>query len=233
MKSFFLTSEFKNIDFINEAVLDAGKSYEIVSGEIKKETKTFEEVARLVISKLEGGYYNPKIHNTGDSRYSTSGETMFGIDRKAGGTTNTSTQGKAFWDRVDKARDNKLWRWNYIPPDPLQKELVDLAIKVIKPEYEKLANKFLSDKNVRATVEGDGRLFFNFVYAVWNGGGWFQGWAAEVSKAYKNGTTKSEDLLKLVVSRRVNNRNVLIRGNSQNSLIAQGGIKIKELVGLK
>jgi hypothetical protein len=62
------------------------------------------------------------------------------------------------------------------------------------------------------------------VYACWNGPGWFKRWATEIKKAYKGGKTNSEDLLKLFVS---------LRATSSNSLIAQGGAKIKELVGLK
>ena len=42
----------------------------------------------MIIDKLEGGYYHPDMLEDGrikDSRYSASGETMMGIDRKAGG----------------------------------------------------------------------------------------------------------------------------------------------------
>lgn len=224
MKSFFLTSEFKSSKPGNTEVLDGGKSYEVVVGDIKKEVNTFEEVTRLVIGKLEGGYYNAQIHNTRDSRYKGSGETMFGIDRKTGGTINTSAAGVSFWKKIDAARGNKSWAWNYIPPDPLQKELVDLVIKMMRPLYDSLMKTYIEDKNLQSVIESDGRLFFNFVYAVWNGTGWFKRWARQIKRAYNGGTKNSEDLLKLFVS---------LRANSSNSLIAQGGVKIETLVGLK
>ena len=46
--------------------------------------KIFNDSTKLVIDQLEGGYFNPAWHNVGDPRYSTSGETMFGLDRHAG-----------------------------------------------------------------------------------------------------------------------------------------------------
>jgi hypothetical protein len=92
---------------------------------------------------------------------------------------------------------------------------------------------YVPDPKAQAVIKSDGRLLFNFVYATWNGPGWFQGWGKEISEAYKKGKTSSEDLLKLFVARRINNTNVLNGGNKQNSLINQGGNKIKNLVGLQ
>ena len=224
MKSFFLTSEFKAAPVAENVSFDQGKSYTVVAGTIKKEISKFEEVTKQVIAYLEGGYYNPRYHITGDSRYGTSGETMFGIDRVAGGSINKTPAGLAFWKKIDEAQKSTKWRWNYIPPDPLQKDLVDLAVKVMKPVYDSNMKAYIADANLQKVIESDGRLLFNFVYACWNGPGWFKRWATEIKKAYKGGKTSSEDLLKLFVSLRV---------TSSNSLIAQGGAKIKELVGLK
>lgn len=233
MKSFFLTSEFKVVPATENVSFDEGKSYTVVAGAVKKETVEFEELVKQVIANLEGGYYNPRYHITGDERFGASGETMFGIDRKTGGTINSSPEGVKFWKKIDEAQVKSKWKWNYIPPDPLQKELLTLVAQIIKPQYEKLADLNLRDKGLRSIIEQDGRLLFNFVYGVWNGSGWFQGFAGELSKAYKNGKTNPEDLLKLFVSRRINNENVLVRGNAQSSLINEGGIKIKKLVGLQ
>jgi hypothetical protein len=82
---------------------------------------------------------------------------------------------------------------------------------------------YLADPTLQKVIESDGRLLFNFIYACWNGPGWFKGWAREIKKAYKSGKTSSEDLVKYFVALRV---------TSTNSLISQGGRKIKELVGL-
>jgi hypothetical protein len=225
MKAFFLTSEFKSATPAPASGVgfEQGASYKVTVGKITKEVKSFEEVTKQVIANLEGGYYNPVYHNTGDSRYSTSGETMFGIDRKAGGSINTTEAGKKFWSKIDTAQKTAKWRYNYIPPDPLQKELVDLAVQIMKPVYDSNMKKYLADPTVQKVVESDGRLLFNFVYACWNGPGWFRGWAREIKKAYKSGKRTSEEMTKYFVAMRV---------NSTNSLISQGGSKIKSLVGL-
>lgn len=224
MKNFFLTTEFTAPSATENVSFDEGRSYEVVAGTIKKETNKFEDVTKQVIAYLEGGYYNPRYHVTGDSRYGTSGETMFGIDRVAGGSINKTPAGVAFWKKIEAAQTKNKWKWNYIPPNPLQKELLDLAVQVMKPVYDSNMKAYIADTNLQRIIESDGRLLFNFVYACWNGPGWFQKWAKQVKKAYSAGKTNPEDLLKLFVSLRV---------TSSNSLIAQGGRKIKELVGLK
>jgi hypothetical protein len=224
MKNFFLATEIKATSATENVSFNQGKSYTVVAGTIKKEVSKFEEVTKQVIAYLEGGYYNPRYHITGDSRYGTSGETMFGIDRVAGGSINKTKAGIAFWKKIEEAQKNSKWKWNYIPADPLQKDLLDLAVQVMQPVYESNMKAYIADQNLQKVIESDGRLLFNFIYACWNGPGWFQRWAKEIKKAYKGGKTNTEDLLKLFVS---------LRATSSNSLIAQGGQKIKELVGLK
>ena len=237
MASYFLTSEFIAVPSSNMAPFETGESYKIVAGPITKEVKDFRTVTRQVIANLEGGYYNPNpaYNHPGakDPRYSASGETMFGIDRKAGGTINTTPAGKKFWGRIDETQKTTKWKWNYIPPDPLQSELVDLAVQIQETPFNQALRKYVNDSKVEAVIRSDGRLLFNFVYAIWNGPGWFQGWSREIKEAYYKGKTSSEDLLKLFVARRINNTDILPRGNKQNSLIEQGGYKIKKLVGLQ
>jgi hypothetical protein len=225
MKAFFLTSEFKGStpSPASGIAFEQGASYKVTVGKITKEASSFAEVTKQVVAYLEGGYYNPAYHSTGDSRYSTSGETMFGIDRKAGGTINTTEAGKKFWSKIDTAQKTAKWKWNYIPPNPLQKELLDSVVQIMKPVYDSNMKKYLADPALQKVIESDGRLLFNFIYACWNGPGWFKGWAREIKKAYKSGKTSSEDLVKYFVALRV---------TSTNSLISQGGRKIKELVGL-
>lgn len=237
MPSYFLIDEFTPVPSPNLAPFETGESYKVVAGKITKEVNDFKSVTRQVIANLEGGYYNPNpaYNHPGskDPRYGASGETMFGIDRKAGGSINTTPAGKKFWGKIDEIQKTTKWKWNYIPPDPLQTELVDLVVQIQETPFNNLLTKYVPDPKVRAVIKSDGRLLFNFIYATWNGPGWFQGWGREISEAYKKGKTSSEDLLKLFVARRINNANVLAGGNAQNSLINQGGQKIKTLVGLE
>jgi hypothetical protein len=88
-------------------------------GKVTKSMVTFKEVATSVIANLEGGYYHPNMLKDGrvkDGRYGTSGETMFGIDRKNG--TDYQKASPVAWNQffgeLDKANAADKWRWNYI-----------------------------------------------------------------------------------------------------------------------
>ena len=92
---------------------------------------------------------------------------------------------------------------------------------MIKDSYDKYAPKFLSPKALEI-VNNDPKLLFNFVYCVWNGPGWFQKFAQPINDAVANGITDPEELAKIAVRSRL---------ESGNSLIAQGGRKIDDLLG--
>ena len=69
----------------------------------------FYNLADLIITNIEGGYYSPVRHKS--AAMLDSGETMFGIDRKHGGAYNTSEAGKKFWAIIDQ--NSASWEWNY------------------------------------------------------------------------------------------------------------------------
>lgn len=192
----------------------------------------FKTVTRQVIAYLEGGYYNPLYHNIGDPRYNTSGETLFGIDKLNGGTINTTPSGISFWKKITDAQAQEKWPYGYIPPDPLQKELVGLATDMISPLYEQYKRIWIANPEVIALVNTDGRLQFNFIYATWNGPGWFKGFARDVVAHYNKGNKTSDALVKFFVNRRINNAKVLGPNQKQNSLISQTGAKIKKLLNI-
>lgn len=230
MKSFFLTNNFstytaessdQNYTTVATAVLSNVKP-------ISKDTVNFKEVTRQVIAYLEGGYYDPKTSNVGDPRYNSSGETLFGIDRKTGGAELTTTPtALKFWKAIDDAqsKDGK-WPYLYIPPDPLQSQLIDYVAIMMEQRFNRMFNNPRNFKNadVKALIKSDGRLLFNFIYASWNGDGWFRKFANGVESAYNKGTKSEEDLVKLAVS---------LRTGDKNSLIKQGGYKIKGLFKLR
>jgi len=243
--SFYLTEKFEPVattnlqggsyEFINEA------SYKVSVGKITKDISDFKTVTKQVIANLEGGYYNPAYHGTGDTRYNTSGETMFGIDRRQGGTINTSKAGISFWQKIEQAQTTKKWTWNYIPPDPLQTQLLDLVVQMMEPRYNDYIRSYVgtkkNGKEISDLINKDGRLKFNFIYATWNGPGWFAGFASRVAAAYNSGKKTPDELLKVAVGARINNEGILgggspTKGNSSWSLINQGGIKIAKLVGV-
>lgn len=187
---------------------------------------TFKEVTKIVIDKLEGGYYNPAWHNTGDSRYGSSGETMFGIDRKAGGSINTTEAGKKFWGAIDKNKSKAIWTWNY-KGGTLNPLLKDLAVDVIYPSYVKYHNNYLSPE-AQAIVDSDGRLTFHFVYATWNGPGWFKKFATDMNNAVANGITDTDKLVQVALDSRT--KEGLKEGSAPVSLVQQGGNKIAKFI---
>lgn len=183
---------------------------------------TYRKITNIIIDKIEGGYYHPDMLHDGrvkDSRYGSSGETMFGIDRKAGGSLNTSPEGKIFWKIIDNAGARKNWKWNY-KGGSLEAGLKDAADEVMYSQYDSLANKYLTTQ-AKKIVDSDNRLLFNFIYATWNGSGWFKKFATVINDAVSKGITDKDKLVKIAVNARISN---------SNSLIRQGGVKIASFI---
>lgn len=183
---------------------------------------SFEDMTTQVIDKLEGGYYHPDMVKDGrhPGGMGNSGETMMGIDRKHGGTINTSAEGKEFWNLIDKADAKKKWKWNY-RGGGLESKLKDLVVRMMKPNYEAFVSRYLTPEAAKI-VNGNPSLMFNFIYAVWNGPGWFQKFAKVVNDAVKQGTKNPDELTRKVIQARL---------NSGNKFIAQGGKKIDDFIG--
>jgi hypothetical protein len=182
----------------------------------------FTKITDEVIDKLEGGYYHPKMLSDGrvkDSRYGASGETMFGLDRKAGAGLSVYQGWATFWNKIDTVGARDKWSWNY-GGGQYAPELKQLAGKVMYQEYKNFYNRYLS-KESQAIVDSDPRLVFNFAYATWNGSGWFQRFAKVFNEAVAKGERNKEKLVDLVVAQRT---------QSSNSLIAQGGRKIASFI---
>jgi hypothetical protein len=200
---------------------------------VTKEMNTFAQAAKAVIVNLEGGYYNGG--GNGDARYNTSGETMFGIDRLRNGTCGPCVR---FWKIMDDNGARTNWPWLYVPKDPIKADLFNLTVQIQRPNYEKWRDKYL-DKEVKTLVESDGRLFYNMVYASWNGGGWFKGFAALLNNSYKRGYKTSEQLLEVITQERINGGKIAYTlGTGKNlgptgaSLISQTGYKIAKATGV-
>ncbi len=186
------------------------------------DSQVYSDNVGLIIDNMEGGYYHPQMLKDGrvkDTRYGNSGETMFGIDRKMGGTINDTVAGKQFWSLIDNAGAKDKWKWNYMGGEYAPK-LKELAAQMMKPQYDSLSNKYLSS-TAKEIVDNDARLLFNFIYATWNGSGWFQKFAAKINAAVASGVNNPDELTKVAVAART---------QSSNSLIAQGGNKIASLV---
>lgn len=182
----------------------------------------YKSIVGLIIDQLEGGYYHPDMMLRDPvkfAQYGFSGETMFGIDRRAGGAINTTSAGKKFWAIVDGAGARNNWPWNYGGGN-LRQSLKDGAADIMYPEYERMAKKYVSAKS-KAIIDSDDRLLFNFIYATWNGEGWFKRFSNDFNAATAKGITDKDELVKVAVASRT---------SSSNSLIRQSGNKISSFI---
>lgn len=184
---------------------------------------TFAEMVSLIIDKLEGGYYNPEKHRS--KAMKDSGETMMGIDRKHGGEINTSPEGKEFWSVIDKAGASKPesrggWAWNYKGGN-LEPSLKRIVTKMIQKKYKEYSDRYMTPET-KKIVEANPGLTFHFLYAVWNGIGWFRRFSEKVNDAVKKGETDPKKLYDLALQSRI---------KSGNTLIASSGKKIDDIMG--
>lgn len=178
-------------------------------------------IVDLIIDNLEGGYYHPDMLQDGrikDGRFGASGETMFGMDRKAGGTEATGPLGQEFWALIDAEDARNKWKYGYMLKDnpSLDRKLRKLSADIMKPFFIKFSKSYLSPEAAEI-ISKDPGLTFNFAYATWNGEGWFQRFARTINEAVASGNKDPKSLLQIVIDRRT---------NSGNSLIAQGGPKV-------
>ena len=181
----------------------------------------FRKFSDLVIDNLEGGYYHPRFfYKLDDPRYDKSGETMFGIDRKNAGSLIKTPAGELFWEIIDKNKTN--WRWNDFGED-VEDQLRDLASKIIYPAFLRYSNTYLT-KESRDAIQNDDRLLLHFVYATWNGPGWFQKFARDFNRQPGAGT---ETLLRQAIDSRT--KEGLRKGSQPNSLIKQTGVKLDRI----
>lgn len=183
----------------------------------------FDKIVEDVINRLEGGYYHPDMKSDGRcptcGRMGDSGETMFGMDRKHGVNFAKSSAGQEFWEIIDDSGARNNWKWNYKGGN-LAPRLKRLVTKMIQPAYENLSQRYLSPE-AQKIVNSNPGLIFNFAYATWNGPGWFQKFAKKVNDAVKNGIKDPEELTKVAIDARL---------NSGNSIIAQGGRKVSNII---
>ena len=120
----------------------------------------FISITDTVIDKLEGGYYHPQMLQDGrvkDSRYGNSGETMFGLDRKAGAGLSKYQGWATFWNKIDTIGAKDKWSWNYMGGQ-YAPELKKLAGKIMYQSY----NSFYNDYRT------PGLSFYSFETAEWS-----------------------------------------------------------------
>jgi hypothetical protein len=205
---------------------------------ISKDKKGFVDVFKLVVNNLEGLYFHPSMLNDGRveekyrTTYQSSGETLFGLDRKTGSTDGNA---KKFWAKVDSFKPNGNPKWRYNTLGNLNQsqinELYSLGYKVIQPQYNAALNNIPT--GLKTIIESDGRLLFSFIYGVWNGSGWYAGYLKLLTEAYNKGITNPDDLLKKHIDDRKNPQRIY-PNKPQFALNIQikSGYDLEKLTGL-
>jgi len=180
-----------------------------VKNELPKFTGTVDSVWKSftdkIIDKFEGGYWNKDKTKSSDEIcnnhpwddiYENSGETMFGIDRRAG-HWDDRPGGPEFFAVIDNEKENagsmeefcKTWKYNY-DGGSLREELKLRAAALMKSDYDS-NTRFLSS-DAKKEVESNKRLLFHFAYACWNGSGHFEDFANDINQAVSDGLTGDE-----------------------------------------
>lgn len=181
----------------------------------------FSKMINLIINKLEGGYYHPNMLADGrvkDSRYGASGETMFGIDRKNGPESKTQA-GLEFWSLIDNADAQHKWPNEFMGGD-LAPKLRELVVKMMQPQYMACFKRYLTPE-AQKIVATDPKLVFQFIYATFNGEGWFRDFAKYVDQKIQDGVTDTA-----VINKGLQD----LRTSSKSSLMAQVGNKMNNIL---
>lgn len=211
----------------------------LTTGNITSAPLTFGQVVKLVIANLEGGYFNQSMITRGDVKdpkglFRSSGETMMGIDRHTGGTINTSAAGIKFWGIIDSNNFANGLKYNKFPAEPLYTQLTTLVEEMMKKDFDDKFIRYVKDPNLRKLIESDGRLYFNFAYAAWNGSKYFLNYGKYLGEAYAQGQKNPDELLKLFINLRLNTRIFWPDiGDFAYDLMNGGGKKIAKLVGVQ
>lgn len=196
------------------------KIFAPTNSEISSSTSggSFKKYFDLIVDKLEGGYYNPDWHYS--SAMGDSGETLYGLDRKHGGKLNETLEGLEFWKIVDENKNKSSWTYNYKPSGSMGEKLKNLASKILENHYNKLSDKYLN-YDTKKIVDSDGPLKGHFIYAAWNGSGFFKNFAEDINNALSNGVKDPQKLRKIAMQSR------------RNSRVSRSADKVGKLFGLE
>lgn len=177
-------------------------------------SSTARQYTDIVIDNFEGGYYHPdmKAFLKGGENMGDSGETMFGVDFKHGGSLGTSefaTEVHNFFapyvaQVVDNASAVRIYndkadgrkvapkeygqRWRQMTAD-MMLQLMRQNMQYLTPEAQQM-------------VLNEPALFLQFWYACWNGSGNFQKFAEVMNRAYNDGVRDPQTINILILQER-------------------------------
>lgn len=165
------------------------------------------DMVNVIINYIEGGYYHPNMKEKNPEKFrlfSSSTETLFGMDRYEGDWEKTSA-GQEFFNILDSEDASNKWNYNYKLEDnpSLAKKLKDLSADMINQKFIEYKKRYFTNEALDI-VNSDAGLTFNFLYATYNGPGWFQKFANEINDEVSSGNTDPKSLLKVAIDTRKN-----------------------------
>jgi hypothetical protein len=199
-------SSSSNDDSSGSSGSTTSKSSSSPSGSVESK---WMDVTKKVIDNFEGGYWNywECKNHPWHSMYKKSGETMFGLDRKAGAIESLGPEGREFFKIIDDEKKRmgmsefcSKWTYNYRGGE-LEEKLKDLASKIMFTQYEKNMSNYVKDPETKKRIEGNEGLLLHMSYATWNGPGHFQKFAKKLEDAVKEGKS-DEELLNIAKDNR-------------------------------
>jgi len=194
------------------------------------DAKQFIDLTGIVIDNFEGGYYHPNMLSrfkpSDQKLLKFSGETMFGIDRKAGIQLAKYPEWDKMWKLIDEDRRNNpsLWKYQYRGGN-LSSELKKLVSQMMFKWFTYLAEKYISATSMEV-ISNDSRLIIHFSYACWNGEGWFKRFATALNKAILKYPESKQDIFNETIKARTMATNLV---GIPNSVIRQQGKKMIDL----
>jgi hypothetical protein len=156
-------------------------------------------MTKKVIDNFEGGYWNHwecKNHPY-SAMYANSGETLFGLDRKAGQIEKICPAGKKFFAIIDgekatlKDKFCEVWKYNY-RGGKLEDELKLLAAETMWFSYNANMEAFSKHPETKNRIEKNKGLVLHMSYACWNGPGFFQKFVKALEKGVKEGKSDKQ-----------------------------------------
>lgn len=190
---------------------------------------TKKDLVISIIDNIEGGYYHPDMKSKlkNGERMGISGETMFGIDRKNGGTdVTTSAAGIEFWNLVDAAYGTHHGDTSYYGdkadgkkiPATIGNRLRTLAANLILDRYSRYSA--VLSAQAKQIVERSPKLCLQFIYGCYNGQGNFNRFANVVNNAVAQGITDENTLFELVQESRRQKGGLIAEGADKLDIIA-------------
>lgn len=206
---------------------------------------TATELVPYIQNLVEGGYYHPdmKAKLKGGEKMGNSGETMFGMDRVAGGKAVTvGKPQEAFWKLVDKYYGRHHADTSYYGdmadgkkadiPATVGQQLRQYGKEIILQMLANNTSNYLQDTTARNIIYNYPPLLLQFLYASWNGPVFFGVIANVVKNAIANGTTDPAKLYSLVSQTRRSYKNLdlyRIGADKLDTIVAKylGGLPTK------